>query len=121
MNVSLRACAGVLAALMSCSVAAGNDVSIYGEGNVLCGKWTSDRKGSAVSVEGVLAQQDLAWVLGWLSAEGEDMASNQAKVKLRETDSNAVAHWLDDFCRAHPLDHLYDAAIALDYALAEPK
>ena len=121
MKVSLRACACVLAALTSNGVAAGNGVSIYGEGNVLCGKWMADRRGSAVSVEGVLAQQDLAWVLGWLSAEGEDMASNQAKVKLRETDSNAVAHWLDDFCRAHPLDHLYDAAIALDYALVEPK
>ena len=120
MRVNLGTCAGLLVVLMSCSAAAANGVSIYGEGNVLCGKWTSDRKGSPVSVEGVLAQQDLAWVLGWLSAEGEDMASNHARLKLRETDSNAVAGWLDGFCRTHPLDPLYAAAIALDYALAEP-
>jgi hypothetical protein len=71
---------------------------LYGAGVNSCGKWLSDRKADRWYDEG-------QWLLGWVSAVGYYGVAN-----LRQTDSDAIAAWLDNYCQAHPLDQLDVAA-----------
>ena len=40
---------------------------------------------------------------------------------LRQTDVNAVAAWIDKYCREHPLKNLTDASLELNLELAKPE
>jgi hypothetical protein len=51
------------------------------------------------------------WVLGFLSG----IATHNPPVVdgLGRTDAEGIGHWIDDYCQAHPLDALHEAASAL--------
>ena len=59
---------------------------------------------------------DVLWVLGWVSAAG--YYSGQP---LRDTDSQAIAAWVDKYCHEHPLSKIADAAKSLVETLAKPE
>ena len=78
--------------------------NVIGAGIDSCGRWTADRQ----PVRGVSAAQDEQWVLGFLSAIGYATADGP----LDGVDAQAVLAWVDNYCRANPLDHIMDAAHA---------
>jgi hypothetical protein len=83
----------------------------YGVGTQSCGTWLAARKQQTDYASMVY----LNWVLAWLSAAGYYGAD------LRHTDSNAVAAWLDKYCRENPLNYIKDAAPSLVDELSKPK
>src|SRR5262249_49343881 len=84
----------------------------YGAGPESCGSWLAARQATGTS----LWLQSGQWVLGWVSAAG---ASN-VPAALRTTDSEAIAAWVDKYCREHPLDNLAAAAKHLVDELSKP-
>ena len=69
----------------------GKGAFIYGAGTQSCGTWLEHRANA------VLHNNELNWVLGFLTA------SARWGPDLRETDANAVAAWIDKYCRENPL------------------
>jgi hypothetical protein len=80
-----------------------------------CGTWLAER-GARDWCEH-LWPDDLEWVLGWVSAAGY----YNGQRGLRHTDHDAVSAWLDNYCREHPLNELYEAAAVLVYELSKTK
>jgi len=79
-------------------------VQVIGVGLGSCGTWTADR--AARDVDEVA---DRAWVVGYLSGAavwGPDLNP------LQGVDAQAVWAWLDNYCRAHPLVKIQEAANA---------
>jgi hypothetical protein len=81
-------------------------VTFYGYSDTSCGGWTEER-----STQGANAWILRAYVLGFMSAynafapaaEGEGIGS----------DADGIAGWIDNHCRAHPMDSLVNAMMAL--------
>lgn len=73
-----------------------------GLGSASCGAWTTLRQNR---------QSDGAeqWVLGFLSGVGFSIS---AADPLRGVDGFGVAAWIDNYCLAHPIDHIVGAAKA---------
>jgi len=75
------------------------------------------------SLEASFVNLELSWVQGWLSAENQEFKSTVSKMPdkakfgdkdlLIGLDVDAIEGWLENYCRAHPLDHLFAAANAL--------
>ena len=82
-------------------------VFVYGSGSLSCGKWLASNV--------VDRHNKLNWVLGWLSAAGYYTVLGE----LRETDSDAVAAWVDNYCHNSPLNTISNAAAALVDTLAK--
>lgn len=91
-------------------------VWIYGNGSDSCGRWSANQR---TAPHGVDATIELSWVLGYLTGS---QALEQARVgfHFRHPDPDAVAGWLDNFCRRHPLTSLINATVALDRTLKLP-
>ena len=79
---------------------------LLGPDRMSCGSWLAERHKN-VALE--------AWVLGFLSGIGYIGPSDP----LRGLDRNAVAYWIDNYCRANPIARIEDAAAAL--SLAHPR
>jgi hypothetical protein len=96
--------------LVSCiGVAHASNFAIYGPGNESCGSYVSSPDGSLT--KGL----DMEWAMGFLTAMGEWQAS--AHGPIIKTDTNAMEVWLDNYCRAHPLQEFHTAVEALTNAL----
>jgi hypothetical protein len=68
-----------------------------------CGSWTQEsaqreRNPSWISMAG--------WTLGFVSGENLMGMSSNLPDFLQGTDASAVWSWLDNYCRANPLDNL---------------
>jgi hypothetical protein len=102
----------VIAALVLCGLATearADKFTNYGQGMQSCGAWLASSTDKADRLFFT------TWILGWVSAAGY----YDAQGALRETDSDAIAAWVDNYCHAHPLDHIAVAAAALVTALAK--
>ena len=82
----------------------------YGAGLLSCGKWLAARKGNNWYENG-------QWVFGWVSAAG----NYNVQGSLRHSDSLALAAWVDNYCRANPLNTIAQASAALVDELSKPK
>jgi hypothetical protein len=111
-----RVYAGILA--MSVSVhpasAVGPDgrFSVKGPGGSSCGTWTESRK------DAVAGANNVSWMLGYVTAYGRygwSLSSNVAA----DTDNIGLVAWMDNYCAAHPLEEIEDAAHALVLELGE--
>jgi hypothetical protein len=71
-----------------------------GEGATSCGTWTQARQNRSA---GLAAQ----WVAGYLS--GSNMDTNHPDA-LVGADFQGLVGWIDNYCRANPLDPLVIAA-----------
>lgn len=80
---------------------------VLGPGAITCEDWASQRQGPDRSA--ALSNQD--WVLGYITAYNEYLASNGDVAA--GADNESIAAWIDTYCAAHPADVLADAARAL--------
>jgi hypothetical protein len=108
-----------MATVLLCAASAGSAQTApagkawsYGPGGLSCGTWLDAGK-----QESVRHQVHLNWVLGWLTAAG----AYSVRGELRETDANAVAAWVDKYCRENPLNYIKDAAASLVDELSKPQ
>ena len=77
-----------------------------GNGTGSCGAWTADRRRPM----GLVAQAEEQWILGFLSGVGYE--SQDTIDPLNNVDAEAVWAWMDNYCLAHPLERIMQAAEA---------
>jgi hypothetical protein len=87
--------------------------TIYGGGTESCGQWIASANNGT---RGWL----LSWVLGWVTAAGHyGVGAMYAKSPaLQDSDADAIAAWLDNYCSTHSLDKMPKAVDALVQELA---
>lgn len=95
-----------LLASLSAGSAAANARTEMGPGLVSCGAWLASTS--------AMRYGRGAWVLGYLSRAAHAYPGDL----LAPLDSDAVTAWLDNYCRAHPLEDLAAAASTLEGELA---
>jgi len=78
---------------------------LIGDGGLSCGAWSQQR-----AADGQLVQLWKAWVLGFVS--GANVYDGK-ELKLEAIDAPGIYAWIDNYCRSHPLDHVYDGTKAL--------
>jgi hypothetical protein len=100
----------IIAILMSSSAEAQMMTYMIGAGMDSCGTWTADRRNPRSSD----AQQDQQWVLGFLSGIGYQGDINLNP--LNGMDANGVLAWIDNYCQAHPIDKIKEAAAMFRFA-----
>ena len=95
------------------------EYKILGPGNKSCGAWIAESKKQAL-----LYYQNSGWVLGYISAfntwgplEKKPGVSHISK----GTDVDGLFAWIDNWCRANPLDWISDASVALIKQLIKRK
>jgi len=93
----LRCIAVVFLTIFFAQPTAAYGKTIIGAGVITCGKWLSDRQSNNYSSPN--------WVLGFLSG----VAVFSGLDPLNNLDADAVRHWMDNYCRAHPLVDITDA------------
>jgi hypothetical protein len=103
--------AGFLAAFLVVGGAAPIQYHMIGVGTNSCGAWTSARAGSNPYLK-LAAEQ---WVVGYLSGVGFAGAP-EGDNPLNEVDADGVWAWMDNYCRAKPLDSIATAGAAFYYA-----
>jgi hypothetical protein len=97
------------AALMIGTDEAHGQVAVAGFGMRSCGTWTAVRHdGTALGHE--------QWILGFLSAVGYTNFLRDQMNPLEGTDADGVWAWIDNYCQAHPLDRIINAADAFSRA-----
>lgn len=69
---------------------------VYGVGGDFCGQWVTKRKGDDWYSMG-------QWMLGYITA-----AQDQAGQEFKNTDSQSMAVWLDNYCQKYPLNEFLD-------------
>lgn len=81
---------------------------VLGAGVRSCGAWTTDR------VQNRAALRE-AWLIGFVS--GHNAYATTSRNVGETTDDAAMFSWIDNHCRANPLDTLEEAAIAMVAAI----
>jgi hypothetical protein len=56
---------------------------------------------------------EAAWVLGFLTAVSQYNVTGSPKNIVHGLTGSGVDHWVDNYCAAHPLDNIDEAASAL--------
>lgn len=94
-------------ALLSAGVTQAKTVTVMGAGVQTCGTWlehaAKDYRDYRVT--------DTQWVIGYVAGVNDE-TPNFGDL-LYGIDNNGLTGWLDQYCSAHPLDTLHDAARAL--------
>jgi len=86
---------------------------VMGAGNSSCGRWTADHRYGVNPV----ALNEESWVVGFLSGIGDVVPDANP---LGGTDLDGVTGWIGNYCAAHPLISIFDAAIAFYRAHPRP-
>ena len=98
-----------LAIVLAAMVLAGKvdaQVLIVGSGGLSCGTWVTDRQRTSYGM-----MLEIAWVEGYITGLNAGLPSefsNNHQVGAH-LDLDGFNVWLDNYCTAHPLDHLIDA------------
>lgn len=77
---------------------------VYGLGNSSCGEWLNERKSEQVSLSEAAMEH---WVLGFLGGAG------WRGYALKNSGTQAVTAWLDQYCAENPLESMADATANL--------
>ncbi|RWL47216.1 MAG: hypothetical protein EOR60_09645 [Mesorhizobium sp.] len=81
---------------------------ILGAGTDSCGRWVSSAN------DGALHVAYMSWVLGYLSAFNMAKSAHSGQDSLfNQTDVQSLDLWVSNYCNAHPLKNLSDAALEL--------
>jgi hypothetical protein len=83
----------------SAALAADGEPIVYGTGAASCGRWLEMRRADNYYAYG-------NWVLGYISAKSEHL-------RLKDSDSDAMAAWMDKYCAEHPLDTIQKGTVFL--------
>lgn len=84
----------------------GGTHTLAGEGILSCGTWTKVRRDRR---EGLDAQ----WILGFLSGVAHYDGSLDP---MHGVDAEGVFGWIDNYCRAHPIEQIVTASAAFIFA-----
>ena len=98
----------IIPALLFFLTFSGVSMAVTTMGAYPCGKWVKDR-----SNHDWAALADESKLAGYLSG----IASASRKDFLRNTDSDSLFLWVDNYCQENPLDNLYDAGNKLSREL----
>jgi hypothetical protein len=83
---------------------------IIGVGTGSCGNWTKDRRNPGE----LYPNMDGQWVLGFLSGMGwSGLYYDRAEI-LKGMDAEGVWAWVDNYCQAHPIKDMTDAALSFE-------
>ena len=89
---------------LSSSVAWSRHPYLLGSGNRPCGDWTTERRGKTDR-----SYEFAQWVLGYVTAVNIYVLQHDDDV-TKGTDNEDLLAWVDNYCGAHPLDKIEDAA-----------
>jgi hypothetical protein len=85
--------------------------TIMGSGASSCGTWSADRR-----LGGTVAIPEMEWATGFLTGVGF-MGASQGIAPLDGLDHpQGVWAWIDNYCQAHPIETIAEAAAAFFYA-----
>jgi hypothetical protein len=104
--------AAILATPMSLLAQHYVDLRIFGAGNSSCGAWTEERRNDSA-----LANGYILWIEGFVTAT--ELSHPSIVPAAKQIDSDAIAGWVDNWCAAHPLDKISNAANALTVTLRD--
>jgi hypothetical protein len=99
----------ILIFALQSAVASAVAVTIHGAGLYSCGEWTVATPNNR--------GQFIPWLQGYLSG----LSAALQRDVLQGTDRDAVVAWMDNYCRAHPLDKVADGAMRLFIELDKRK
>jgi hypothetical protein len=77
-------------------------------GDRSCGKWIADRP-SNPSDQSIGRLSNTGWLVGFMSGA----ASASGRDILERTDGQSIVLWMDNWCRANPLEYVADGAMVL--------
>ena len=84
-----------------------SEEAVLGQGNISCGSWIENRRD-----DNPLAATRTAWVLGFVTAFNQYGSKPEGDVTGGKGTEVLMVR-IDDHCKRHPLDNLYNAAAAL--------
>ena len=103
----------VLTILLTTGATEAQTYTAIGSGTVSCGSWTAYRPayipGGSATLSSQNALQNQAWVLGFLSGVG---FIGNGDDPLNGMDAQGVWAWIDNYCQAHPIENIAQAAAA---------
>jgi hypothetical protein len=97
--------AAICCGFLSCQVIAAE--AVLGHGNISCSSWIKSR-----GDDNPLAATRTAWVLGFITAFNQYRSNLEGDVSGGKATEVLMAK-IDDHCKRHPLDNLYNASAAL--------
>jgi hypothetical protein len=103
---------GVATAGASSDLPGKGPVIVLGEGTISCGQWLEYRKTKVIT-----GAESAAWVRGLIT--GMNAADPQNHAVGHGSDPAGNNLWINNFCKQHPIERLYEASVALWYALLE--
>ena len=110
------ALAVLLGALAPPANADSNDGSagfvIRGAGGFPCGQWVLDHESSGRDAR-ELAQNDDAWLSGFLTGYNKWGRGGRDDILDRSPDISEATRWITSYCETHPSDSIQTAASAL--------
>ncbi len=83
-----------------------------GVGTRSCGSWVADKQADAATSAITEFLGDQQYVLGYIVGLEEFIGSATSKNMVINTDVNGVVGWINNYCVAHPVDTITDAAQA---------
>jgi hypothetical protein len=81
--------------------------AVLGQGNISCDSWLESRR-----ADNPPAASRTAWVLGFVTAFNQYGSKPEGDVSGGKATEELMVR-IDDHCRLHPLDNLYNASAAL--------
>jgi hypothetical protein len=92
--------------------------NVMGRGLDSCGAWITHRRdvkvGAPITANSEIADEETNWVVGFLSGVGFMGRGNVNP--LDGMDAEGILAWIDNYCRAHPIERIVEAAGAFFYA-----
>jgi len=108
-------CVFALFALNGALAAQAADFTVRGLGNQSCEQWVRYHQ-NVVTDDLIRGQAQLSWVLGYMTAVNEWVASPSTDL-LGQADSKAIDQWISEYCRQSPREPILVAARNLLLAL----
>lgn len=87
------------------------DYMIRGSGTKSCGKWVEDHQKQTMA-----GLADDSWLMGYITAVNAHVLTKSSDIAAG-TDLAGMVGWMNNHCRAHPLDSVDTAANELVLAL----
>ncbi len=94
------------------TAAASLTYSNLGVGNRSCGSWVADKQADAATSALTVFQGDQQFVLGYIVGFEEFAGNELSKNMVINTDVNGIFGWISNYCQAHPIVTITDAAQA---------
>ena len=103
----------ILALMFFGFVVSANANEIRGAGASTCGTWLQYRISKEKFAE-LFAELHLHWIQGFISSYNQFVYTGRNPDGIfGSVDSKSIAAWMDNYCRAKPLDTVYQGTLVL--------